>query len=166
MCKNNVTSTRSADSADAAINGDYVTTLIVPTKGAAPTDGAPKRVIDTRNLSEDDLKALKKQDPFLYYSIPRPVRRSSSTADVTTQHNQESARSCSRRASCPSRVESSPSPLVERKSCISFECHTDIELDDFMDDTEVCGNVDGVDLDTETLFDELFLRQLRYKRQQ
>ncbi len=159
MCKPN--------SADTAVNGDYVTTLIVPTKGATSTDAAPKKVIDTRNLSEQDLEALKKQDPFLYYSIPRPVRRSSVANMSTSQTNQESARSCSRRASCPSRVESSPSTMVERKSCISFECHTDLLFeDDFMDDAELFGNGDGVDLDTETLFDQLFLRQLRHKRQQ
>ena len=42
--------------------------LIVPTKVA---DEAPETVIDTSNLSEEDIKALRKQDPFLYYSIPR-----------------------------------------------------------------------------------------------
>jgi len=50
MCKN-VNSTRKnadTDTADAAVNGEYVTTLTVPTKGAASTstddDEAPKRV--------------------------------------------------------------------------------------------------------------------------
>ena len=157
-----MTSTKNASTSDgAAVNGDYVTTSIVPTKGATSTDGAPKRVVDTRNLSEEDLEALRKQDPFLYYSIPRPVRRSSA-AVVTTQHNQESART--RRASCPSRVESSSSALVERKSCIYFECHTDLILEDCMnDDTELFGNGGGVDFDTDTLFGQLFLQ---HKRQQ
>ena len=61
--KNN--STKNTVNNDAVINGDFVTTLTVPTKGAASTDEAPKRVIDTRNLSEEDLKALRKQDPFI-----------------------------------------------------------------------------------------------------
>ena len=154
-----MTSTRNANTAGAgtAVNGDYVTTLTVPAKGAtASTDGAPKRVIGTRNLSEEDLEALRKQDPFLYYSIPRPVCRSSA-ADVTTQHNQESA--LTRRVSCPSRIESSSSAMVERKSCISFECHTDSISEDCINDTELFGNEnrDGVDLSTGTLFDQLFL---------
>eukprot|EP00984_Skeletonema_dohrnii_P036334 scaffold37202_cov150-Skeletonema_dohrnii-CCMP3373.AAC.1 len=65
----NKSTTKNTDTAAAAINADYVTTFTVPTKGATSTDEAPKRVIDTRNLSEEDLKALRKQDPFLYYSI-------------------------------------------------------------------------------------------------
>ncbi len=174
MWNNNVTSTRNADSAGAAFNGEYVTTLIVPTKGAASTaDEAPKtkRVIDTTNLSEEDLQALRKEDPFLYYSIPTirhhsvlRIRSSAADTDVTTQRSRNQESACSRRASCPSRVEveveSSSSGMVERKSCISVECHTDLVLEDFMDDTELFGNGDGVDLDTETLFDQdqVFLR--------
>ncbi len=161
MCKNNMTSTRNANTAGAGAvvnsNSDYVTTLTVPAKGAtASTDGAPKRVIGTRNLSEEDLEALRKEDPFLYYSIPRQVCRSSA-ADVTTQRNQESA--LTRHASCPSRIESSSSAMVERKSCISFECHTDSISEDCINDTElfVNENGDGVDLSTRTLFGQLFL---------
>ncbi len=178
MWNNNVNPTRNTDTAGAAFNAEYVTTLIVPTKGAASTaDEAPKtkRVIDTTNLSEEDLQALRKQDPFLYYSIPTirhsvlRIRSSAADADadVTTQRcrNQESARS--RRASRPSRsrveIESSSSGMVERKSCISVECHPDLLLEDLMDDTELFGNGAGVDLDTEALFDQdqVFLRHCR-----
>ena len=161
MCKNVNSTRKNADTAGAgaAVNGEYVTTLTVPTKGAASTDEAPKRVIDTRNLSEEDLEALKKQDPFLYYSIPTVrnavLRRCSAAHVTTTRRNPEPARSRSRRGSCPSRVESS---MVERKSCISFECHTDLLLEDFMDDAELFGNGDGANFDTDTLFDQLFLR--------
>jgi len=160
------TTARKAGTDDTAVNGEYVTILTVPTKGAASTDEAPKRVIDTRNFSEEDLEALKKQDPFLYYSIPTVrnavLRRCSAAHVTTTRRNPEPARSRSRRASCPSRVESS---MVERKSCISFECHTDLLLEDCMDDAELFGNGDGVDLDTDTLFDQLFLHH-HHKRQQ
>ncbi len=157
-----MTSTRNAGTAGASFNEDYVTTLTATTKGAASNDGAAKKVIDTRNLSEEDLEALKTQDPFLYYSIPRPVRRNSGSAfDVsTTQCNpdpESTRRSCSRRASCPYRVESS-SFMVERKTCVSFECHTDLALEDFMDDTDSYGNEDGDDLDTDKLFDQLVIR--------
>eukprot|EP00986_Skeletonema_menzelii_P010847 scaffold5428_cov150-Skeletonema_menzelii.AAC.2 len=57
MPRNNATNT----------DTDTVMTFTIPTK---QTDEAPKRVIDTSNLSDEDLEALKKQDPFLYYSIP------------------------------------------------------------------------------------------------
>ncbi len=167
----------STSTVDAAVNsngnGDYVTSLTVPTKGAASTstDEAPKRVIDTRNLSEEDLEALKKQDPFLYYSIPTVrnavVRRCSAAHVTTTQRNPDPEPARSRRASCPSRVESS---MVERKSCISFECHTDLLLEDYMDDTEIFGNGngDGVDFDTDTdtLFDQLFLHHHHNQKRQ
>ncbi|KAK1733281.1 hypothetical protein QTG54_015998 [Skeletonema marinoi] len=154
-------STKNTNTADAAINRDYTTTFTVPTKGAASTDEAPKRVIDIRNLSEEELKALRKQDPFLYYSIQSArnaaLRRNS--ADMTALRNQEKL-ARSRRASCPSRVEST---MVERKSCISFERHTDLLLEDCMDEAELFGNGAGADLDTVALFDQLLLRN---KRQQ
>ena len=157
-----MTSTRNADTAKAAFNGEYVATFTVPTKGAASIDGTPttKRMIDTRNLSEEDLEALKIQDPFLHCSIPTvrktALRCSAENADVRTQRNQEPARS--RRASRPSQsqVESSSSAMVERKSCISFECHSDLLLEDLMlmDDAELFGNGDRFDL---VAFDQLFL---------
>jgi len=154
-------STKNTNTADAAINRDYITTFTVPTKGAASTDEAPKRVTDIRNLSEEELKALRKQDPFLYYSIQSArnaaLRRNS--ADMTALRNQEKL-ARSRRASCPSRVEST---MVERKSCISFERHTDLLLEDCMDEAELFGNGAGADLDTVALFDQLLLRN---KRQQ
>ena len=163
--KNN--STKNTVNNDAVINGDFITTLTVPTKGAASTDEAPKRVIDTRNLSEEDLKALRKQDPFLYYSIQSArnaaLRRNS--ADMTALRNQEKL-ARSRRASCPSRVEST---MVERKSCISFERHTDLLLEDCMDEAELFGDGAGADIDTDldtdalSLFDQLLRRS---KRQQ
>ena len=42
-------------------------TITIPTKGSEP---AQKKEIDTQKLTQDDLKSLKKQDPFLYFSIP------------------------------------------------------------------------------------------------
>eukprot|EP00984_Skeletonema_dohrnii_P011479 scaffold4587_cov144-Skeletonema_dohrnii-CCMP3373.AAC.4 len=158
--KNN--STKNTVNNDAAINGDFVTTLTVPTKGAASTDEAPQRVINTRNLSEEDLKALRKQDPFLYYSIQsarNAALRRNFSADLTALYNQEEV-ARSRRASCPSRVEST---MVERKSCISFERHPDLLLEDCMDEAELFGDGAGAGLDTDALFDQLLLRS---KRQQ
>jgi len=158
----NNSTTKNTNTAAAAINGDYVTTFTVPTKGAASTDEAPKRVIDTRNLSEEELNALRKQDPFLYYSIQSARRNAAlrrNSADMTALRNQEKV-ARSRRASCPSRVEST---MVERKSCISFERYTDLLLEDCMDEAELFGDGDGDDLDTDALFDQLLLRS---KRQQ
>lgn len=45
------------------------------TQPTAPADREKARkFIDTNNLDEQDLKNLKKYDPFLYYSIPSVVR--------------------------------------------------------------------------------------------
>ena len=158
MPRNNATNT----------DTDTVMTFTVPTK---QTDEAPKRVIDTSNLSDEDLEALKKQDPFLYYSIPSvrnaTLRRSSTVgADLTTQSNnqdQKQGLAPNRRASCPSRVESSSSTMVKRRSCISFECHTDLLLEDCMDDTELLGGGDGNGIGLDALFDQLLLRKKRHQ---
>jgi hypothetical protein len=153
--------TDTADAAAADIDIDineeeHVATLTIPTKGAAPTDEVPKRVIDIGDLGEEDLKTLKKQDPFLYYSIPRALRNS--TADLTTLSSQEFAHG---RRACPSRIESS---IVQRKSCVSFEVHTDLALEEFMDEATLVGNGAGVDFDT--MFDQLLLRTSDNKWQQ
>ena len=53
--------------------------------------------------------------------------------------------------------------MVERKSCISFERHPDLLLEDCMDEAELFGDGAGAGLDTDALFDQLLLRS---KRQQ
>jgi len=55
------------------------------------------------------------------------------------------------------------STMVERKSCISFECHPDLLLEDCMDEAELFGDGAGAGLDTDALFDQLLLC---HKRQQ
>ena len=48
----------------------------VPTKMPSDQqDEIPKKVVDTRYLNDEDLIKLKLQDPFLYYSLPKSVRR-------------------------------------------------------------------------------------------
>jgi hypothetical protein len=98
------------------------------------TKGEPiqQKVIDTRNLTEEDLKTLRKQDPFLYFSIPAVRTATLLNRDVDIASLQGGQ--CSRRASCPSRIESTPPTKVERRTCISFECHTDLLLEDCFDE--------------------------------
>ena len=102
-----------------------------PSRKGEPTQ---QKVIDTRNLTEEDLKTLKKQDPFLYFSIPAVRTATLLNRDVDMASLQGGQ--CSRRASCPSRIESTPptTTKVERRTCISFECHTDLLLEDFFDE--------------------------------
>mmetsp|Transcript_4133 Transcript_4133/g.7193 ORF Transcript_4133/g.7193 Transcript_4133/m.7193 type:complete len:173 (+) Transcript_4133:66-584(+) len=88
------------------------------TQPTVPTE-RPRKVIDTKNLNEQDLKNLKSSDPFLYYSIPF-VR----DAEVVNKEFQ-----------IPIQDGSQPSTntKVERKSRISYECHPDLLLDGLLD---------------------------------
>ncbi|KAL7460153.1 hypothetical protein ACHAXS_000618 [Conticribra weissflogii] len=101
--------------------------------------------ININQLStNDDLAILKKEDPFMYYSIPA-VKKAEylfQDVDVTILKN-----SCMRRnsISCPGRMESEefsqPMRSITRKSRISFECHNSgfesSFLDDLYDDEEL-----------------------------
>ena len=110
----------------------------VPTKGSMATrmteDSVQKKVIDTRSLKGEDLETLKKQDPFLYFSIPalRSATLLGREVDMSSLKGDRS----SRRASCPSKIESAPSTKIERRSRISFECHTDLILEGCIDDMD------------------------------
>ena len=94
----------------------------------APIHSPEQREVDISNLSEEDLQSLRQQDPFLYYSIPS-VRR-----DELHLRDQ-----------CPKRLESraavsdkssSSSTTVKRCTRMSFECHTDLLMDDLLWDFE------------------------------
>jgi hypothetical protein len=126
--------------------------LTVPTKGLPATE-TKKKVIDTAHLNEEDLNALKKSDPFLYYSIPgvraATIQSNRSVDTMSSLHGGV----IPRRASCPSRIESAPTK-VERRSSISFECHPDLLLENLEDDDEL-------DVD----FDEMFDKMLRVQKQ-
>ena len=81
--------------------------------------------IDTSTLSAEDLQSLKKDDPFLYYSIPA-VRR----ANFTT-------------AGKPDLSSSSGEPsntIVKRSTRVSFECHVDLALEGLLEELEVDSN--------------------------
>ena len=99
----------------------------------------PKKQIDLKTVSSaNDLKSLQKQDPFLYYSIPGVRRASLLGRDVDTSDLVTSgmARNC---ISCPARLEqdkAQQTQTVTRRSCISFECHPDLLLEDMLDDTD------------------------------
>ena len=142
MCQPNITSS------------DRLAVFTVPTKGPAPATTAttveersPKKakVIDTAHLNEEDLKALKEQDPFLYYSIIQ------SNISVDSMSSLLRGGIIPRRASCPSRIESAPTK-VERRSSISFECHPDLLLENLEDDDEL-------DVDFDEMFDKMLCVQ-------
>lgn len=82
---------------------------------------APEPIeVDISTLSAEDLQSLKREDPFLYYSIPA-VRRAA-------LFNLEE----------PDMSESSleDSTTVKRCTRVSFECHTDLLMEDLLGDIE------------------------------
>ena len=145
-----------ADHGVSAAASEGVAAISVPTKGSPSTQ--KKKSIDTAHLSEDDLKALKKQDPFLYYSIPTvraaAVRRGSMDTPSSVQQDAGLDTQSHRRVSCPDRIESSPTK-VERQTRISFECYSDVFFGE-VSDGEDMDEEDDADVDFDSLFDGSF----------
>ena len=142
---------------NAAASSELISVQMVKTKFTKP-----EKEIDTKDINTtDDLKAIKKHDPFAYYSIPA-VRSAKvlfkDDMDVDMSNLQESGlrRNCT---SCPSRMQtsrarpvktsrnddweqeqqeeepqSSSTQKVSRSTRISFECHPDLILDDLLDE--------------------------------
>ena len=157
------------DTGEANIIVDDVQTdesiFVVPTKGVVDDEKTSETVmIDTEHLSsEEALKKLKAQDPFLYYSIPAVrnavirhrevdmsvLRNNSGSTSQSTQDDSPSdtnrqalSLSCSSSAQVDSEPSSSSTTTttttttikVERKSCISFECSPDLILEGCLDE--------------------------------
>ena len=131
---------------------------------AAPEEDRPKKILDTSELDEQDLEALKKQDPFLYYSIPAVWQADIiHNSDVDIRAIRGSGSQTSRRASAPGRMQSDESSTkVERKTRISFECHMDVLLEDLMDefdDSFLQEFPEGAGLDFEDLIFQQFSKK-------
>mmetsp|Transcript_35496 Transcript_35496/g.52162 ORF Transcript_35496/g.52162 Transcript_35496/m.52162 type:complete len:158 (+) Transcript_35496:137-610(+) len=86
----------------------------------APVDPTPQEVNVNNSLSAQDLKSLKKRDPFLYYSIPgvRDATIRLEHADVDMhQIAQNGLKRC-----CQTSFTSEPVAKVKRCTRVSFEC--------------------------------------------
>ena len=115
----------------------------VPTK-TGEEDSAKKEVIDASLLTEEDLKILKKQDPFFYFSIP--------AAPAPAHLAREVDMSCSKGgtslgASFPSQLKSASTTKVERKSCVSVERYPDLILERLIGDEDVWNMDTGDEFD-------------------
>jgi len=87
-----------------------------------PTAGSPEqREVDISNISHEDLQALRKKDAFLYYSIPS-VRR----AELGFSDSSRSSRALD------SQAPAAASTTVKRCTRVSFECHTDLLMEDYL----------------------------------
>ena len=88
----------------------------------ATADPTPTQVDVNESISAQDLKSLKKQDPFLYYSIPG-VR----DATVLLEHADTDMHQVAQSGLQTSGT-SEPVAKVQRDTRLSFECHPDLLL--------------------------------------
>ncbi|KAK1740299.1 hypothetical protein QTG54_009249 [Skeletonema marinoi] len=146
MCRCNGGSSRDFNSDD-AVNGSAVTSTstcsrtITISRPTFPED-RPKKSIDTANLNTKDIESLKKSDPFLYFSIPAVHK----------------AAIHSRQIDLPALHADSHSCRVERRSRISFECHTDLLMEEFMEELSGLSNLNGaLDDDLDAILGSLTL---------
>ena len=114
---------------------DFTMTMKVPT-----TTAKPERVVTIKSMNADDLESIKKTDAFLYYSIPairsaEVLMQGTETSDEV-QQGWRTIRSSSpsTRLQTAQDNKSESSLTVTRSTCISFECHPDLLLEDMMSD--------------------------------
>ena len=123
----------------------------------------PKREININDINSiDDLQSIKRQDPFMYYSIPG-VRSAkmlmNDDNDIDTSNLGVSSLKMRTGSRIPSNMKTSrriknddcwdqqqqSSDKIERSTCISFECYPDLLLEDedlFDDDDDHLGDFD------------------------
>mmetsp|Transcript_26564 Transcript_26564/g.55773 ORF Transcript_26564/g.55773 Transcript_26564/m.55773 type:complete len:153 (+) Transcript_26564:139-597(+) len=100
------------------------------------------KTVDIDDLkTDDDLETLKKDDPFLYYSIPAVRRSEFLNEDICVTKILRSG--MPRHQSCPGRMEvHQPGPRsISRRTRISFECHDSLIMGN------MAGFVDSVEKD-------------------
>ena len=99
--------------------------ISAPTK---TTDDKPKKTVDLKYITSlDDLKSIKKQDPFMYYSIPGARRATVLMQEAIDLSNLKAGEAVQ---------DETPqaSQKVSRSTRISFECHPHLLLADMLDD--------------------------------
>ena len=109
----------------------------IPVKTAQPlTAQTPKKIIDLGNTSSEDLKSMKENDPFMFYSIPGARRATMLNQDIDTSHLDNTIDRRLSVSSCPGRFQSPQ--VVARSTCISVEAHPDVFLEDaLLEDVDV-----------------------------
>lgn len=86
-------------------------------------------VFNCSRMSQSALGALKQQDPFLYNSIPAVHKAALVFKDVDVFETTDASRPA----------------IVARKSRLTTECHTDLHLEDILDNGEIFQESDDED---------------------
>ena len=99
--------------------------ISAPTK---TTDDKPKKTVDLKYITSlDALKSIKKEDPFMYYSIPG-ARKATVLMQAIDLSNLIGAGQVAVQDETPQAA----SQKVSRSTRISFECHPDLLLADML----------------------------------
>ncbi|KAL3776282.1 hypothetical protein HJC23_003152 [Cyclotella cryptica] len=115
---------------------------------------APPREMDVEDLTNSDVAALKKSDPFMYYSIP-----SLRSATLRGEDVNESAvlnlmpRRGSKRSETESQRDVASKRTVSRRTRISAECHPDLLMEDIFPTGDFTSSFDKLKLDDDDAFD-------------
>lgn len=99
----------------------------------------PPEILDTDNLDEQELELLKKQDFFLYNSIPAVWKANvihNRDANIQDIQGSDSQSPTSRRSSATDHIQSEKSTKVERKTRLSYEVPMDVLTEDLMGDLD------------------------------
>ena len=106
---------------------DIVEVHTVPTATGPPPK--KRKTINLKYVNADDLTSLRKQDPFMYYSIPKATRAKICLRDVDNSRlgavHHESSQEVEEQGNKKNMAQSD---LVTRRSRISLECSLDLIL--------------------------------------
>lgn len=112
----------------------FIECKMIKTK-TGPTDRKTKTKVDMKHINSRDFASIRRQDRFMYYSIPEVRNDKLCMKKIGTSN-------------------ASQYQMVTRSNCISFECHPDMILERYLcDDDSDLEEVaeDHVDLVMKTL---------------
>lgn len=120
--------------------------ILVPTSKTYTT---AKKRINTTNLRSSDLESLKKNDPFLYYSIPGVRDAECFHSDVGPSSIGSARRR--NRINIQGHKED-PSSQVTRQTRISVECHSGLIMMEMLKELQTYNEEQETGTDFEVLF--------------
>ena len=125
---------------------------LVPT---FPAKRAPQH-LDVSELTSSDLALLRRDDPFMYYSIPSVKIAALHCEDVHTPAGLALPPNPNG-SEMESKDDSSTKRTVTRQRRISAECHPDIFMGEMFADTKFMSSIEALeaDIDDDNLYDFL-----------
>eukprot|EP00984_Skeletonema_dohrnii_P003732 scaffold1290_cov112-Skeletonema_dohrnii-CCMP3373.AAC.10 len=117
---------------------DDTSAIIIPTKTDVSPNPAHEREIDLSQMDEQDVKSLHKSDPFMYYSIPGVLKASLTLKDVDYSDITSLCHDDSHTSSPPRSQEEAENDAgkVSRRTCVSFESHPSVLMEDLMNELD------------------------------